>query len=51
MANYENRRTLNFLGFVATILIAIAILIAVIVTWIKSGHFWMGLPGLGFSNV
>ena len=51
MAKYENRRTLNFLGFLATIFIAIAILIAGIVTWIKSGHFGMGLPGLGFSNV
>ena len=51
MAKYENRRTLNFLGFLATVFIAVAILIAGIVTWIKSGHFGMGLPGLGFSNV
>ena len=51
MAKYESRRILNFLGFLATILIAIAILIAGIITWIKSGHFGMGLPGLGFNNV
>lgn len=51
MAKYESRRTLNFLGFMATILIAVAILIAGIVAWIKSGHFGMSLPGLSFSNV
>ena len=51
MAKYESKRLLNFLGFLATMFIAVAILIAGIVTWIKSGHFGMGLPGLGFSNV
>lgn len=51
MAKYENKRTLNFLGFLATILIALAILIAGIVTWIRHGHFGWGIPGLGFSDV
>lgn len=51
MAKYESKRTLNFLGFLATILIATAILIAGIVLWIKNGHFGWGIPGLGFSNV
>ena len=50
MAKYESRRTLNFLGFLATVLIALAILIAGIVSWINSGHFGMGLPGLSFRN-
>lgn len=51
MAKYESRRTLNFMGFLATVLIAIAILIAGIVAWIKVGKFGMSLPGLTFSNV
>lgn len=50
MAKYENRRVFNFLGFIATVLIASAILIAGIVTWIQNGHFGMSLPGLTFRN-
>ena len=50
MANYESRKLLNFLGFVASILIAAAILIAGIVCWIDSGHFGAYIPGLGFGH-
>ena len=49
--NYESKKFLNFLGFIVTILIAIAILVAGIVLWVKSGHFTLQIPGFGFSNV
>ena len=44
------KRPLNLIGFIVTILIATAILIAGIVAWIQSGHFGMSLPGLSFRN-
>ena len=43
MSKYEFRKLLNFLGFVATIIIAIAVVIAFI--------FKEGVSSLGFSNV
>ncbi|MBR1925455.1 MAG: hypothetical protein IJ837_01200 [Clostridia bacterium] len=46
----ERKRPLNLIGFVVTILIATAILIAGIVAWIQNGHFGMSLPGLSFKN-
>ncbi len=49
--NYESKKFFNFLGFIVTILIALAILIAGIVTWIKLGRFTLQIPGFGFSNL
>ncbi len=51
MAKYEARRVLNFLGFFATVLIAIAILIAAVYTWIKTGNFSITLEGLSFNSL
>lgn len=50
MAKYEFRKVLNLLGFVATLLIALAILIASIINWVQSGTFSAGLAGLQISN-
>lgn len=50
MAKYETRRVLNFLGFIATVFIALAILIAAIVGWIETGVFNISLAGLSISN-
>jgi len=46
----ERKRPLNLVGFIVTILIAAAILIAGIVSWIQNGNFGMSLPGLSFKN-
>jgi len=51
MAKYEFRRSLNFLGFLATILIAIAILIAGIMGWIQNGTFNPSIAGLSFTSI
>jgi len=51
MAKYELRRMLNFLGFLATILIAIAILVAGIMGWIQEGSFNPNIAGLSFISL
>lgn len=51
MAKYELRRALNFLGFLATILIAIAILVAGILGWIQNGTFNPSIAGLSFTSI
>lgn len=51
MAKYENKKVFNFLGFLVTILIAAAIIIAGIVNWIKSGVFSLQFAGFGFHDV
>ncbi len=50
MANYEFRKFVNATGFVATILIAVAILVAALVHWISTGVFGGGIPGLILGN-
>ena len=50
MANFEGRKALNFLGFLATVFIAAAILIAAIVGWVESGQFNITLAGLTMTN-
>lgn len=50
MAKYEGKKLFHFLGFLATILIALAILIAGIVNLIKFGQFTLGMSGLSFYN-
>lgn len=50
MAKYEFRRALNFLGFLATLLIATAILIAGIIEWINTGSFNLSLAGLSVDS-
>ncbi len=50
MAKYEFRKILNLLGFIATVLIALSILIASIINWVQVGTFSAGLDGLKISN-
>lgn len=50
MANYEFRKKINIVGFIASIAIAIAVLLAFIWSWITTGVFITGIPGLGLSG-
>lgn len=50
MANFESKKVLNFLGWIATVFIALAILIAAIVGWIQTGKFNISLAGLSISD-
>ncbi len=50
MPNYELRRAMNAVGFFATVLIAIVILIAKIVNWVQTGDFTAAIPGLTLGS-
>ena len=50
MANYEFRKKINIVGFIATIAIAVAILIVFLVNWISTGVFTAGIAGLKLSG-
>lgn len=50
MANYEFRKKINLVGFIATIAIAVAILIAFLWNWISTGVFTTGIAGLKLSG-
>lgn len=49
--SYESKKILHFLGFIVTISISVAILIAGIVSWVQKGQFTLSIPGFGFSNL
>ena len=52
MANYNVRRALNFLGFVATMLIGIVMLLAVIVNGVSGGTIaGLNLRGASISSI
>ena len=51
MGKYESKKVFNFLGFLVTILIAVAILITGIYLWINNGRFTLQIPGFGFGSV
>lgn len=50
MANYEFRKKINIVGFIASIAIAVAILIAFLWNWISTGVFNAGIAGLKLSG-
>ena len=52
MANYNMRRMLNFLGFIATILISIAMVLAMIVNGVSGGTIaGLNLRGASIASI